>query len=256
MAADTDDAETLYAWPTCTACGKPRATLCPYCGTAGHEFSAAYGVEAEPDGDPHRIPVVCPTCDEAFWTRFHPDCAWCGSRNPAEGPSTAPAGEPGKALARPRPNADRIAVGLPIRKTKRGGLLGKSCGCGPRIVTEADDADTSGGCCRTAPARPAGANLVSISPAGSFRPETIPTDADAPTCSDDASCSDDAGDELSADEPRAARPGRDADGEPLKTPAQLEFEREIARRATVLIGAMLACGAVICAYLLWLANAA
>lgn len=35
------------AWPTCPRCGKPRQAVCPFCGTAGHDF--ALPDELDPD---------------------------------------------------------------------------------------------------------------------------------------------------------------------------------------------------------------
>ncbi len=80
-------------WPCCACCGRPRLTVCPICGMAGHQFSLAeYLAPAapmrrsrggtteppEPDGSDVEILLVCPQCDEAFAPRFYRCCPQCG----------------------------------------------------------------------------------------------------------------------------------------------------------------------------------
>jgi hypothetical protein len=73
-------AATSMVWPLCPACGRPRHTACPLCGTAGQSFARAdeeYFADPLPAGTT-TVRVICSTCDEPFAAQFLRRCQWCG----------------------------------------------------------------------------------------------------------------------------------------------------------------------------------
>lgn len=251
MEMHSDDSTTIYAWPTCAKCSQPRQTICPYCGTAGHDFGPAYGVdpdaEAEAADRPDRIPVLCPTCDEAFWTRFHARCAWCGHTETGNGALPSSDGStPAAALAKvgellPIGAPDRTAagVGLPIHKPTRGrGSCGNGCGCAAP-VQEAHRAAQSA-------AQVPMASPFAILP-GSSSSDDAPRQLAGPPAGSEGEAESD--DEPSVDDDSPAEP---FDGRTLE-------EREandqiVAQRSAILIGIMSLGGAVLTLYMFWIGS--
>lgn len=58
----------------CPECGRARTTACPWCGTAGAVFAAAY---QPPAAQPAPRLLMCPQCDEPFAPRYLRLCEWC-----------------------------------------------------------------------------------------------------------------------------------------------------------------------------------
>jgi len=78
---ERETAAALTAWPLCPECGQPRATMCPYCGTAGSDFPRADSnflatVETDEQGR-EPLAVICPSCDEPWVPEFFRRCEWC-----------------------------------------------------------------------------------------------------------------------------------------------------------------------------------
>lgn len=251
MEMHSDDSATIYAWPTCSKCSQPRQTICPYCGTAGHEFGPAYGVdpdaEAESADRPDRIPVLCPTCDEAFWTRFHARCAWCGHTEKV--PGATPSGDgsaPAAALAKagellPIGSPDRTAagVGLPIHKPTRGrGSCGNGCGCAAPV----QEAHRAAQAAQVPTASPF-AILPGSAPSGR---DDAPRQLAGPHAGTEPESSDD---EPSVDDDSPAEP---FDGRTLEE--REAHDQLVAQRSAILIGIMSLGGAVLTLYMFWIGS--